>query len=300
MNSQPRQYRSATASATQAPSAVTRVRELPVGAVPLVQAGEVVQAHQPIAELRLQGSVQLIHAGIAGRVVDVTPGRSITLEGMAYVLHGMLGVGQYATGALAFLPQGESLALVPIPPGSVIVYPYRVPATLLQRAVAGGAAGIIAASAAAHELEAFARVDLTSLLDGFPAGSVRIPLTIVLTEGLGEAVMASDAYELFVQQAGASVLLNGDTRPRDGVRPEVLLPATASMAARAQPSASPIGPGAHVVLASGPYRGARGRVLHLYQHSQYSDSGILLPSAQVQLADGRVLPIPLAALERLG
>ncbi len=298
MNSQPQGYRAA--QATQPSSMVRRVHELPAGAVPLVQAGESVQAHQPIAELRTQGSVVQIHAGFSGHVVDVTLGRSITLEGPAYVYKGMLGIGPFATGALAFLPPGESLALVPIPAGAVIVYPYRAPLTLLQRAAAGGATGIIAASASARELEAFARVDLTALLDGLPPGNIRFPLTVVLTEGLGEAVMESETYERFVQHAGAFVLLNGDTRPREGIRPEVLLPPTAARQAEVPSAQAPIRAGTAVIVASGPYRGARGRVLHLFQHAQYSESGVLLPSAQVQLSDGRVLPLPLATLEGLG
>jgi hypothetical protein len=278
---------------------VRRTHELPAGAVPLVQPGELAQAHQPIAELRAQGTVVQIHAGFAGRVVDVTLGRSITLEGPAYVYKGMLGIGPYATGALAFLPPGESLALVPIPAGAVIVYPYRAPLTLLQRAATGGATGIIAASASARELESFARVDLTAMLDGLPPGSARFPLTVVLTEGLGEATMESETYERFVQHAGAFVLLNGDTRPREGVRPEVLLPPTAGMQAGTH-AAAPVMVGAAVMVVSGPYRGARGRVLYLYQHAQYSESGVLLPSAKVQMSDGRVLPMPLANLEGLG
>lgn len=297
MTSQPHGYHPTMLPSSS--SAVRRTHELPPGAVPLVQPGELLQAHQPIAELRTQGSVTQIHAGFAGRVIDVTLGRSITIEGPAYVYHGVLGIGPFATGALAFLAPGESLALVPIPAGAIIVYPYRAPLTLLQRAAAGGATGIIAASASARELESFARVDLTAMLDGLPPGSARFPLTVVLTEGLGEAMMESETYERFVQHAGAFVLINGDTRPREGVRPEVLLPPTAGMQPATQNTA-PVTVGTPVLVVAGPYRGARGRVLHLYQHAQYSESGALLPSATVQLGDGRTLPMPLANLESLG
>ena len=57
---------------------------------------------------------------------------------------------------------------------------------MLQRAYASGAAGVIAASASALELEAFARADLTALLDGFVPLSAQPPLTVLLTEGLGD------------------------------------------------------------------------------------------------------------------
>jgi len=138
------------------------------------------------------------------------------------------------------------------------------------------------------------------MLDGLPPGSARFPLTVVLTEGLGEAMMESETYERFVRHAGAFVLLNGDTRPREGVRPEVVLPPTAGIQTGAHSAVAPVRDGTAVLVASGPYRGARGQVLHLFRHAQYSESGMLLPSAQVKLGDGREVSLPLAALEGLG
>src|SRR5262249_3121190 len=146
-------------------TALRRWRGLPAGARPLVQAGEEVQPDSPIAETSGPQGTTPVLAGLAGRVLEVSPVRGVLIDSVATVLTGMVGLGGGVAGPLAFLGR-ESLAVVPIPRGAILIYPQRLPLTLLQRAASGGAAGIIAASVSALELEAFARIDLTAALDG--------------------------------------------------------------------------------------------------------------------------------------
>ncbi|HKT40198.1 MAG TPA: hypothetical protein VJR48_17635, partial [Ktedonobacterales bacterium] len=160
--------------------AVRRRRLLPPGATPFVSLQEQVSPSQALAEMRTDGGVTAALAGLAGRVVEIAPGQSVTIEGAATLINGILGVGGQVAGPIFFPQRGESLALVQLPRGSVIVYPSRAPLTLLQRAYASGAVGVIAASASALELEAFARTDLTAVLDGFAPLSVQPPLTVLL------------------------------------------------------------------------------------------------------------------------
>src|SRR5262245_32756677 len=146
---------------------VRRERALPLGATPLVSLGDQVRPEQPIAEYVLaNGSQRAVVAGLGGRVVGAEASKHVTLEGVAVLMYGIVGLGGPTAGTLTVLPRGESPAVVPIVPGSVIIFPHQLPLMLLQRATVGGAAGIVAASAAARELEAFARTDLTALLDG--------------------------------------------------------------------------------------------------------------------------------------
>src|SRR5260221_12510313 len=134
-------------------AAVRRWRRLRPGSRPLVGPGQPVGPDQPIAELP-DGAPVI--AGLGGRVVEVSPAGGIQLEGVAAVLTGLIGLGGSVAGPLTFLPPGESAAVLPIPAGSIIVHPQRVSLTLLQRAAAGGAAGIVAARAPAVELGALA------------------------------------------------------------------------------------------------------------------------------------------------
>jgi hypothetical protein len=278
-------------------AAVRRWRRLPPGSRPLVGPGERVQPEQAIAEL--PGGASLL-AGLGGRVVEVSPAGGIQLEGVATVVAGLLGLGGGAAGPLTFLPPGESAAVLPIPPGGIIVHPQRVPLTLLQRAAAGGAAGLVAASAAAHELEAFARADLTAVLDGLVPGIERFPLPLLLTEGVGEAPMDPSVLQTLTACAGQVALLFGHTIPRWNLRPELLIAPPANAVTMALPADCALVPGAQARIAAGALRGARGELAHVFTAQPPDPLGRHTPSAQLRLQDGRLVVVPLANLDRVG
>src|SRR5262245_13161813 len=261
---------------------VRRERALPFGATPLVSLGDQVRPEQSIAESALaNGGQRAVLAGLGGRVVEVEKGKGVTLEGVAMLMHGIVGLGGPAAGTLTALPRGESPAVVPIVPGSVIIFPHQLPLMLMQRATVGGAAGIIAASAAARELEAFARTDLTALLDGQAPFAPRSPLTVILTEGLGSASMSTATYHVLSQHIRNMALLDGATDPRRGVRPEVVLTAPPGTPPQPAPADCSIVPGAFVSIAAGPFRSGRGEVLHTFASQQVTPSGIHVPAVSV-------------------
>jgi hypothetical protein len=279
-----------------------RRRLLAADAVPLVAVGDHLRADQPIAESRGPGQRGLA-AGFAGRVVETQQGPRqpwVTIEGVATLIHGLVGVGRQITGVLALLPRGETLAVVPIVPGSVIIFPHQVPLMLLQHAAAGGAAGIIAGSASARELEAFARTDLTQALEGPNSYAAATPLTVVLTEGLGAASMSTAVYHLLSRRLHDVVLLDGTTEPRRNIRPEVVLTAPVGAAPQPMPADFSIGVGAVVTVSAGPQRGVRGTIVHLFETHRPNAAGLQVPSASVRLEDGSVETLPLHALDRVG
>lgn len=281
---------------------VRRVRLLPPGAVPQVAAGEQVRPEQSIAELPVQqgGGRNTLLAGLAGRVVEITPGKHITLEGVATLAYGVAGVGGPVVGPLVMLPRGESLAVVPIPRGAIILYPLQAPMTLLQRAAAGGAIGMIAASASARELESFIRADVTAVFDGLTTTNSYPPFTVMLTEGFGNLPMQPQLYQTLSQRVNDTVLLTGATNPRRNLRPEVLLPQPLGTPTVPVPLDSTIMPGAWVTVTSGQLRGARGEVAYLYTRPQSIEQGMLSPCANVRLEDGSNAVVPLHTLDRIG
>lgn len=280
--------------------AVRRRRLLPPGATPLVSLNEQVSPAHAIAEARMDTGIVTAVAGLAGRVVEVTPGQSVTIEGAATLINGIMGVGGQVAGPIFFPQRGESLALVQLPRGSVIVYPGRAPLTLLQRAYASGAVGVIAASASALEIEAFARADLTALLDGFVPLAAQPPLTVLLTEGLGDSEISLPILRALEQRVNDVILLNGHTAPRRNVRPEALLPLpmSATPTATPLPSAFTVGMLARVI--SGPRRNMSGRIVHIFTQAQRTGLGQWEPSALLRLDDGATLVIPLALLDVIG
>ncbi len=279
---------------------VRRRRALPPGATPFVQLNEQAHPDQVIAEMRGPNGVSQTRAGLAGRVVEVKTGHSVTIEGVATLIQGIVGVGGPVVGPLSFLPRGESLAVVPIPRGGIIVYPQRASLTLLQRAASGGAVGVIAGSASALELEAFTRTDLSSVFDGFTSPQGRQSLTVMLTEGFGDQTMDAAIFQLFTQRAGDVALLTGLTQPRINLRPEVLLPLPLGTAPMPTPLDNALTEGARVSVTAGPLRGARGTLVYMFAYPQISPADILTRSALIRLDDGSTKTVALSALDRLG
>lgn len=280
---------------------VRRQRPLTSGAAPLVGLGESVAADQRIADLPDgAGGFRPLLAGLAGRIVEVTPGQQVTIEGVAAVIQGLLGLGGTAAGPLVMLPRGESLAVVPIPAGGIILFPQSAPLMLMQRAIAGGALGIIAGSAAPRELEALARTDLSAVYDGLAPQPSGFPLALVLTEGLGAQPMNAGTYSALAQRLGDTVLVSGVTDPRRNVRPEAALSLPRETATVATPLPSDLQAGAPVRVAAGARRGASGEIVHVFAHRRFDSAGTLAPSAVVRLDDGTTQTLPLHTLDRVG
>lgn len=280
---------------------VRRERPLALGAAMLVGIGDHVGPDQPIAEIPdADGRGQTLLAGIAGRVTDIAPEQHITIEGTATLAYGLVGLGAPVVGPLAQLPRGESLAVVQIPAGAILVFPQPAPLMLLQRAAAGGARGIIAPSMAARELEAFARTDLSAVLDGLAPEPPRLPLTILLTEGFGAAQMNPATYTALAQRMGATALLSGTTNPRQNIRPEALISVAEGLPLASLPADCALGPGARVRAVAGPLRGARGEITHLFERGQTGSAGVLTDAAVVRLESGAIEVVPLHMLIREG
>lgn len=280
---------------------VRRRRPLPPNATVVVSPNDTVRADQPVAEYRVtNGQVMKVLAGLAGRVYEVAPGRHVAIEGVATIAHGIVGLGGPATGALAVLPRGDSLAVASIPRGTVILFPHQAPLMLLQRAASGGAAGVIAASASARELEAFARADLSAMLDGTAPGAPVAPITVVLTEGLGSASMSTAIYQMLSMRLHDMVLVDGATNPRRGIRPEILMTAPTGASPAQTPADSQLIAGALVTVAAGERRGARGAIVREFASPQVLEGGIRAPAVLVRFDDGSVVTMAAHTLDRIG
>lgn len=280
---------------------VRRERPLPPDALPLVSVGGSVSAEQAIAEIRgPDGRRWPILAGIAGRVVEVAPGQHVMIEGAATILQGLVGLGAPVAAPLAQLPRGESLAVVSIPAGCIIVFPQPAPLMLLQRAATSGVHGIIAPSMSARELEAFARIDLSVMMDGQAQEPSQLALTIMLTEGLGAMPMSAATYATLTRHLGSVALLTGTTNPQRNVRPEALISAPEGTALTSLPAESALVKGALVQAVAGPQRGLRGEVIHVYERGQTGSGGMLADAAVVRLENGAIEVVPLHTLVRVG
>jgi hypothetical protein len=279
---------------------IRRQRVFPAGTTTNVAIGDLVQPEQPIAEIDHAGQRSAIQAGFSGRVTDVTLNQRIVIEGTVTIIQGVVGIGGPATGTLCMLPRGESLAMVPIPYGGVILFPGQLPLVLMQRALTGGAAGIIAGSVSAREFEGFSRFDLGAQLEGFPVAEPLSPFAIVITEGLGDATMSASLYHILGQRLSATVYCSGETSTRRAIRPEILFSPPIAASSQPVPLDSALEPNAIVTVWAGARRGSEAQVLQVLAHQQYSVSGLLVPSAILRFEDGTTEILPLHILDRIG
>ena len=286
---------------------VQRRRPLPPGVQVRVAQGEQVRpdsvlAATPESEMASAefGPNGAVLSGIGGRVTEIVPQRYVAVEGVAAIFYGVAGLGGQAAGPLALLPRGELPTVVPIPRASVIIFPQQLPLSFMQRAAAGGAAGIIAGSASARELEAFARADLTAVYDGLTVPPQVIGLTIVLTEGPGSASMRPALYQMLAQRVGTPVLIEGTTSPRRSIRPEIVLAVPPQTPPLGVPMDSRLAAGVRVLVAAGPFAGASGTITHVFSRRQHTSAGVLAPAGVVRLDDGTTTVEQLAALDRIG
>ena len=193
-----------------------------------------------------------------------------------------------------------SPAVALIPRGSILVYPQRAPLTLLQRAVAHGAAGVIAASASALELEAFARADISAILEWRIPLPAPGPLVVMLTEGLGDAAMQMDMLSVLRRHEGEMALINGISHPRQNVRPEALISRPDTAMGEFVPPPVLLRTGAIVRIAAGVRRGARGIIRHIPAHAAVDATGLRTRCAALELDTGERVSLPLHLLDIIG
>ena len=279
---------------------IRRLLPLPERASVRVQVGDRVLRDDVLAEItRADGTADQVRAGFSARVVQSRNGAGITLEGVAAVVHGILGIGDPRTGMLVSLQRGELVAVANIPRGSVVLHPGTASLSLLQRARASGAAGIIAGSASSRDIESFFRVDLTYMLEGSGVPGVQPPLTVVLTEGVGSAVMSTAIHQMLMPHLNQVIYLHGLTDPSQGIRPEIVL-SVADSTPQHQPSETAFfSEGARVLIRSGDHGGKSGTIAHLFQRLQMGPNGVLAPAGSVQCDDGTFAVFPLHALDLL-
>ena len=249
---------------------------------------------------------EVIPAGLHGRVVEITSRGGVVIESHATLIHGVIGAGQQVAGVLTLWRSSADAQA--ISPGAILVVPGVLTFAFLQQALASGVVGIIAGSMALPDLEGFLHVDLLALLheqrsaqrqlqESFPS------LTLLLTNGIGNAPMANHLFETLARYQGSIVLVAGETSFRYGIVPELIisLPLNSDRptAPLTQPDARLV-PGAIVRVQGGEQPGITATLEHLFAYAHRFSSDLLAPAALVRLPNQSTLIVPLFSLERIG
>lgn len=256
-------------------------------------------------ESQAKGKREMLPAGLQGRVVDITRRGGVIIESRAAVVQGVMGVGEQVAGILT-LWAGGGKKQPAIPPGAILVVPGPVNFAMLRQAVSSGVAGLVASSISLRDFEGFLRTDLLELIDSTNLEQLQShlpPLTVLLTEGLGDFIMPARVVNLLGHYQGSIALMSGAISLRQGIFPELLISLPLE---ELQQHWHPLKPdtalvlGAQIRICGGEHAGKIGIIDYLFGQEQLFNSGIHARALRVRLEDGSLLVIPMVLAERIG
>lgn len=257
-----------------------------------------------------------LRASMKGFVAAVDPYRSVTVQTPAALVQGAFGLGGERHGVLRaavtapddeLLPEAldERLAL------SILIGGSTVSAAALRRAVELRVRGLIVGSVTEQDLRDFLGfredVDWDVGANGWafpplPAGR-DLPLTLMVTEGVGRWPMNVPAFELLTSYDGAEAALDGRTWLHGLTmrRPQVLIPLLraepSEIAAEAEGERLTLG--VEVRLLSDSLLGQTGTIIGFPRGLRGAVCGARYRMIEVRLADGRTVAVPWENVEVL-
>jgi transcription antitermination factor NusG len=243
-----------------------------------------------------------VTAYVDGNVVDVIGDEGVDVECVGTFVQGIFGIGGEAHGEMKTVAQGRDKVLTgeeigPECEGKVILGGSLATAEALKKAIAVGAAGVIAGGFHDSDLRDFLGFDLGVAITGHET----LGVTLVVTEGFGEMPMAQATFELLASCEGMFASINGATQIRAGViRPEIIIPRPGKVLAKVgseEEDASNLEVGSRVRVIREPYFGVLGEVTSLPVELQVLDSESRVRVLGVKFDEGGEAVIPRANVE---
>ena len=244
-----------------------------------------------------------VTAYMPGLVVEVTENEGAVIENEVALIQGIFGIGGETTGpiAMANTAHDENLEADMITDdmaGAIVVGGARVSAQAIRRGQQVGVAAIVAGGIDDEDLRSILGYDLGVAI----TGSEKIGLTVIVTEGFGEIVMARRTFELLSAHAGDVASVNGATQIRAGVmRPEILIsldPDNLPPSTSADSTESGVlSIGTPIRVIRDPFFGLIGTVAALPEAPQVLGSGSKSRVLDVALEAGDTVTVPRANVE---
>jgi hypothetical protein len=293
--------------------------------VPLVYSGQEVVPDQPVLSLQqaeqekryphtlLSSPVsyalpplnQNIPAGLHGRVIDFTARGGVIIESHVALCQGTLGAGNQVAGVITIWQPPSAHSPQTIPPGAILIVPRALTFGLMHQALNSGVVGVIASSIALRDLEGFLQTDYLQLVrtrDIERAQSQLPPLTLLLTEGIGSAIMPTHVLDLFQQYQGSIGLLTGIRSLAQNRYPELIISIPQAEVDNdwlEVQSDTTLFQGAQVRICGGEHNGTVGRIDYFFTYEQAFSSGLHTRAVRLLLDDGSFFVIPATMIERI-
>jgi len=245
-----------------------------------------------------------VKAYLDGIVTDIFPAEGVEVTTWGSFVQGIFGIGPETHGPIKMVSKTNNEVLTEkeidgSSRGCVIVGGSLVTASGLRKAIDVGAVGIVVGGFDDKDLRDFLGYDLGVAI----TGSEDKGITLVVTEGFGQIMMAEKTFELLKAHEGQQASLNGATQIRAGViRPEVVIPMMDDISLRdIEHEMENIGltVGSPVRVIRQPYFGRLGKVTDLPPELKKLESESRARILEVEFDNGERAVIPRANVEML-
>lgn len=249
-------------------------------------AGQIAAISEGQILLRVNDESAQVQARVPGQVIDINPGRSVTIECICAWIQCVWGNGRSGDGNLQFV-SNEDLTADQIDMslrGAILIAGHCAQRQALELAGQVPIRGLILGSLATR---------LTPIAE-------RMQYPIVVIEGFGRLPINVDARKMFEIHNGAAAALNAQpSDPYSGARPEVIIPISDAGRPPQPVEMQSFRIGQNVRVLAGPQKGQLGEISGLIENAIY-ESGLRGPAADVSLTSRMRTRVPLANLELLG
>jgi len=243
-----------------------------------------------------------VMAYVDGTVAEVISDEGVVVETAGAFVQGIFGVGGEAWGPVVRISKTADEVVTPdmIAPehhGAVLVCGALATLAVLRRAIAVGAAGVIAGGINADDLKELLGYDLGVAI----TGTEEIGTTIIVTEGFGRISIADRTFDVLCGCAGQVASINGATQIRAGVqRPEIISPCDMPPAdANGYGHAGGLAVGDPVRIIREPHFGRLGTVAALPSELRRVESETVVRVLVVAFSDGTQAVVPRANVESI-
>lgn len=237
--------------------------------------------------LRLNPRLFELRAQMNGFIVNVFPGRGVSIETTGTLIEALWGSGKEGFGKLHLAAEDreapiEATAVGAAAAGNVLVGGRLDNLETLGTALTSGARGIVVGSVSAPIL----------------AAASTIPIPILVTDGVGKMPMSPPIFERLQAAAGREASLFGVYGSPRGQRPAIVIPDEARGNADPLPEAgAAITAGQTVRILRGAHAGAIGEVMTLYAQPHTTSIETRVPGADVKVGEGEVTFVPYTNLD---
>lgn len=243
-----------------------------------------------------------VKAYLKGKVVKVFEKEGVAVETWASFIQGIFGIGGETHGEIMIVCKDNTEILsqdkiTAACKGKVIIGGSVVTANALNKAIEVGAKGIVVGGFNDQDLRDFLGYDLGVAITGHEEKGI----TLVVTEGFGEIMMAEKTFDLLKRHEGDLACINGATQIRAGViRPEVVLPRQQLDSVADLVKETPgLVVGSPVRVIRQPYFGKLGTVTELPSELRELESGSRARVLEVEFPDKERAIIPRANVEMI-